>query len=56
MKLEQRPTVEFRIDDDAPTGERLQIYTSGQYIDADGYTWDPAKEISLLFTVQTISH
>ena len=47
----QRPTVEFRIDDDAPSGERLQIYTSGQYIDADGYTWDPAKEISLLFTV-----
>ncbi len=47
----ERPTVEFRIDDEAPIGERLQIYTSGQYIDADGYTWDPAKEISLLFTV-----
>jgi len=47
----ERPTVEFRIDDEAPTAERLQIYTSGQYIDADGYTWDPSKEISLLFTV-----
>lgn len=47
----ERPTVEFRIDDEDPTAERLQIYTSGQYIDADGYTWDPSKEISLLFTV-----
>jgi hypothetical protein len=47
----ERPTVEFRIDDESPKAERLQIYTSGQYIDADGYTWDPAKEISLLFTL-----
>ncbi len=46
-----KPTVEFRLDDESPVAERLQIYTSGQYVDADGYTWDQSKEISLLFTV-----
>ena len=45
------PTIEFRIDDDSPHAKRLQIYTLGQYISADGYTWDPAKDLPLLLTI-----